>query len=147
MQNFFAKWGDEGVIDLKSELEHLIILTASKCLLGSEVRNQLFKNVSDLFHDLDNGMLPISVIFPYLPIAAHKKRDRARKELAGIFAKIIQVRRGSGKREDDMLQAFIDSKYRSTGRALEDHEITGLLIAALFAGQHTSTWTGSYLLA
>jgi sterol 14-demethylase len=138
------------VVNLKSELEHLIILTASRCLLGSEVRDQLFKNVSDLFHDLDNGMLPISVLFPYLPIPAHKRRDRARKELASIFSKIIQNRRASGKQENDMLQSFMDSKYRSTGRGLEDYEITGLLIAALFAGQHTSsitsTWTGAYLL-
>lgn len=147
---FFDKWGDEGEVDLKSELEHLIILTASRCLLGREVRDQLFQNVSDLFHDLDNGMLPISVLFPYLPIPAHKQRDKARKQLADIFTKIIQNRRASGKRETDMLQAFIDSKYRATGRSLTDHEITGLLIAALFAGQHTSsitsTWTGAYLL-
>ncbi|MCO5561099.1 hypothetical protein L7F22_014720 [Adiantum nelumboides] len=112
-ENFFAKWGDEGEVDLKSELEHLIILTASRCLLGRE-------------------------------------RDKARKQLADIFAKIIDNRRASGKRETDMLQAFIDSKYRATGRSLTDYEITGLLIAALFAGQHTSsitsTWTGAYLL-
>ena len=150
LQNYFAKWGDEGVVDLKAELEHLIILTASRCLLGREVRDQLFQSVSDLFHDLDNGMLPISVLFPYLPIPAHKRRDKARKELASIFSKIIRNRRASGKREEDMLQAFIDSKYRATGRMLADHEITGLLIAALFAGQHTSSitsiWTGAYLL-
>lgn len=149
-ENFFSKWGDEGEVDLKSELEHLIILTASRCLLGSEVRDHLFQNVSDLFHDLDNGMLPISVLFPYLPIPAHKRRDKARKQLAEVFSKIIHNRRASGKREPDMLQAFIDSKYRSTGRSLADHEITGLLIAALFAGQHTSsitsTWTGAHLL-
>ncbi|KAH7373474.1 hypothetical protein KP509_17G058700 [Ceratopteris richardii] len=149
-KSFFSKWGDEGVVDLKSELEHLIILTASRCLLGREVRDQLFKNVSDLFHDLDNGMQPISVLFPYLPIPAHKRRDEARKQLADIFAKIIKNRRDSGKRETDMLQAFIDSKYRASGRYLEDHEITGLLIAALFAGQHTSSitsvWTGAYLM-
>lgn len=48
-----------------------------------------------------------------------------------------------------MLQCFIDSKYKD-GRPTSDGEITGLLIAALFAGQHTSsitsTWTGAYLL-
>ena len=48
-----------------------------------------------------------------------------------------------------MLQCFIDSKYKN-GRGTTDNEITGLLIAALFAGQHTSSitsvWTGAYLL-
>lgn len=149
-ENFFSKWGDEGEVDLKQELEHLIILTASRCLLGREVRDQLFQNVSDLFHDLDSGMLPISVLFPYLPIPAHRRRDQARKQLADIFSKIIQNRKASGKVEADMLQAFIDSKYRATGMSLKDEEITGLLIAALFAGQHTSSitsiWTGAYLL-
>ena len=136
-------------MDLKYELEHLIILTASRCLLGREVREKLFDDVSALFHDLDNGMQPISVIFPYLPIPAHKRRDRARARLAEIFATIINSRKASGQSEEDMLQCFIDSKYKN-GRSTTEGEVTGLLIAALFAGQHTSsitsTWTGAYLL-
>lgn len=148
-QEYFDKWGDSGEVDLKYELEHLIILTASRCLLGMEVRDKLFDDVSALFHDLDNGMLPISVIFPYLPIPAHRRRDRARKRLAEIFSSIIASRKASGKCESDMLQCFIDSKYKD-GRPTTEGEVTGLLIAALFAGQHTSsitsTWTGAYLL-
>ncbi|PON57015.1 Cytochrome P450, E-class, group IV [Parasponia andersonii] len=148
-QDYFSKWGESGEVDLKYELEHLIILTASRCLLGQEVRDKLFADVSALFHDLDNGMLPISVILPYLPIPAHRRRDQARKKLAEIFATIISSRKHSGKSENDMLQCFIESKYKD-GRPTSESEITGLLIAALFAGQHTSsitsTWTGAYLL-
>ncbi|XP_062110821.1 obtusifoliol 14-alpha demethylase [Humulus lupulus] len=149
-EDYFSKWGDSGEVDLKYELEHLIILTASRCLLGREVRDKLFDDVSALFHDLDNGMLPISVLLPYLPIPAHRRRDQARKKLAQIFANIINSRKQSGKSENDMLQCFIDSKYKD-GRPTSESEVTGLLIAALFAGQHTSsitsTWTGAYLLS
>ncbi|KAK1294399.1 Obtusifoliol 14-alpha demethylase [Acorus calamus] len=148
-EDYFSKWGESGEVDLKYELEHLIILTASRCLLGREVRDKLFDDVSALFHDLDNGMLPISVIFPYLPIPAHRRRDKARKKLSQIFSDIISSRKQSGRTEDDMLQSFIESKYKD-GRPTTEGEITGLLIAALFAGQHTSsitsTWTGAYLL-
>ncbi|KAL0385261.1 UNVERIFIED_CONTAM: Sterol 14-demethylase [Sesamum radiatum] len=148
-EDYFAKWGDSGEVDLKYELEHLIILTASRCLLGEEVRNKLFDDVSALFHDLDNGMLPISVIFPYLPIPAHRRRDQARKKLADIFANIITSRKQTGKTQNDLLQCFIDSKYKD-GRSTTESEVTGLLIAALFAGQHTSsitsTWSGAYLM-
>ncbi|CAN1838105.1 Sterol 14-demethylase [Linum perenne] len=147
--DYFSKWGDSGEVDLKYELEHLIILTASRCLLGREVRDKLFDDVSSLFHDLDNGMLPISVLFPYLPIPAHRRRDQARKKLAKIFSDIITSRKKTGCSENDMLQSFIDSKYKD-GRPTTESEVTGLLIAALFAGQHTSsitsTWTGAYLL-
>jgi hypothetical protein len=44
--------------------------------VGREVREQAFERVSDLLHDLDEGMLPISVLLPYLPIPAHFKRDK-----------------------------------------------------------------------
>ena len=44
--------------------------------IGREVREQLFSQVTSLFHDLDMGMLPISVLLPYLPIPAHNRRDR-----------------------------------------------------------------------
>ncbi|XP_013604156.1 PREDICTED: sterol 14-demethylase-like [Brassica oleracea var. oleracea] len=148
-EDFFSKWGESGEVDLKTEIERLIILTASRCLLGREVRDQLFDDVSALFHDLDNGMLPISVLFPYLPIPAHRRRDRAREKLSEIFSKIIGSRKRSGKCENDMLQCFIESKYKD-GRQTTESEVTGLLIAALFAGQHTSsitsTWTGAYLM-
>ncbi|CAN6895801.1 unnamed protein product [Brassica oleracea] len=148
-EDFFSKWGERGEVDLKDELERLIILTASRCLLGREVRDQLFDDVSVLFHDLDNGMLPISVLFPYLPLPAHRRRDRARQKLSEIFSKIIGSRKRSDKAENDMLQCFIESKYKD-GRQTTESEVTGLLIAALFAGQHTSsitsTWTGAYLM-
>jgi sterol 14-demethylase len=149
-EEYFSKWGESGTVDLKYELEHLIILTASRCLLGREVREKLFDDVSALFHVLDNGMQPVSVLFPYLPIPAHRKRDRARARLAGIFASIIQSRKASGQPpEQDMLQSFIESRYKD-GRPTTETEVTGLLIAALFAGQHTSsitsTWTGAYML-
>ncbi|CAM8947707.1 unnamed protein product [Rhodiola kirilowii] len=148
-EDYFSKWGNSGEVDLKYELEHLIILTASRCLLGQEVRDKLFDDVSALFHDLDNGMLPISVIAPYLPIPAHRRRDQARKKLSQIFGRIIHDRKTTGKSENDMLQSFIESKYKD-GRPTTESEVTGLLIAALFAGQHTSsitsTWTGAYLM-
>ncbi|KAG6426681.1 hypothetical protein SASPL_110908 [Salvia splendens] len=109
----------------------------------------MMDDVSTLFHDLDNGMLPINVIFPYLPIPAHRRRDQARKKLADIFATIIASRKQTGKPQNDLLQCFIDSKYKN-GRSTTEAEVTGLLIAALFAGQHTSsitsTWSGAHLL-
>lgn len=50
-------------------------------------------------------------------------------------------------------QVLIDSRYRNvySGRATTDDEIAGLLIALLFAGQHTSSvtssWTGYRMLS
>jgi sterol 14-demethylase len=87
----------------------------------------------------------LSVFFPYAPIEAHRKRDKARKDLAAIFDKVIQARRESGASEPDVLQTFIDARYKDGSRLTND-QVLGMLIAVLFAGQHTSsitsTWTG-----
>ncbi|KAL6745660.1 sterol 14 desaturase [Haematococcus lacustris] len=152
-EQYFAQWGNEGVVDFAQEFAKLVTLTAARTLLGREVREQLFEQVTDLMHDLDAGMLPVSVMFPYLPIPAHFARDKARKQLRDIFGKVIQARRASGRREEDVLQQFIDARYQNVnnGRASNEDEITGLLIATLFAGQHTSSittaWTGLHMAA
>lgn len=147
---FFASWPDEGECNLLEKLSELIILTASRCLMGREVREHLFKEVYQLFHDLDNGMQPISVLFPYLPIEAHRKRDASRKKLSELFAKVIQDRRAKGVVEEDVLQSFMDARYKNGGQLTED-QVCGMLIAVLFAGQHTSsitsTWTGLFMMA
>ena len=59
VQEFFSTWGDEGEIDFKEAMARLIIITASRCLLGKEVRENMVDKVSELVHTLDLGMLPI----------------------------------------------------------------------------------------
>ena len=142
-EDYFAKWGDEGEVDLLDALSELIVLTASRCLLGREIRETLFSEVTTLVHDLDKGMVPLSVFFPYAPIEAHRKRDKARKELAAIFDKVIQGRRESGAMEPDVLQTFIDARYKD-GSRLSNDQVLGMLIAVLFAGQHTSSITSTW---
>lgn len=66
-----------------------------------------------------------------------------------LFSNVIQKRRREGERHNDVLQVFMDAEYRD-GSKPTDQEVTGLMIALLFAGQHTSTitstWTALYLM-
>ena len=91
MQEYFSKWGESGTVDLKHELEQVILLITSRCLLGREVRENLLDDVATLFHDLCNGMQPVSVIFPYLLTPAHRRSDRARQRLREMFGTIIRA--------------------------------------------------------
>jgi sterol 14-demethylase len=62
-----------------------------------------------------------------------------------VFFFKFQVNANPADLPTDFLQMLIDSTYRDNTQ-LKDEEITGLLLAALFAGQHTSsissTWMG-----
>lgn len=144
--DYIAKWGESGTINLLQELSELTIMSASRCLHGDEVREKMFADVSRLFHDIDLGITPLSFFFPYLPTPAHQKRDVARTELGELFAKVIRLRRQEGydsSNNTDILQVFMDLKYKD-GTGLTEGEIAGLLIALLFAGQHTSSITSSW---
>uniref|UniRef100_A0A0E0ED80 Uncharacterized protein n=1 Tax=Oryza meridionalis TaxID=40149 RepID=A0A0E0ED80_9ORYZ len=139
---YFAKWGEQGTVDLKRELDLLILTIASRVLLGKEVRETMFNDVVSSFHELmDNSMHLISLCFPNLPIPRHRRRDTASARLKELFSRAIQLRRGSGRAEDDVLQCFLESKYRD-GRAMSDNEITGAACSSPCA----STWTGAFLL-
>merc|ERR1719217_790209 len=71
-----------------------------------------------------------------------------------LFGDVIKARRRQTPEQaaarTDILQVFVDMVYKDGTKATDD-EITGLLIALLFAGQHTSsvtsTWTQLYILA
>ncbi|KAK3165187.1 hypothetical protein QOZ80_1AG0030040 [Eleusine coracana subsp. coracana] len=149
VEDYLAKWGQHGVVDLKHEFEQLIMLIASRCLLGTEVRENMFGEVHTLFRELYNGMGLTSVLFPYAPTPANRRRDKARVKLSEIFTKIFRSRKRVKQVESDVLQNLIDAKYKN-GRSTTEAEVVALIIMLLFGGNHTSsltsTWTGACLL-
>jgi sterol 14alpha-demethylase len=52
---FLAKWGDAGVVDFKDQFSELILFTASATIMGREVRENMFKEVTHLYDALDQG--------------------------------------------------------------------------------------------
>ncbi|KAJ1101004.1 hypothetical protein NDU88_006079 [Pleurodeles waltl] len=142
---YFRRWGDSGEENLFEALSELIILTASRCLHGKEIRKQLNEKVAQLYADLDGGFSHAAWLLPgWLPLPSFRKRDRAHREIKNIFYEVIRERKQSGKREDDMLQTLLDATYKD-GHPLSDDEIAGMLIGLLLAGQHTSSTTSAWM--
>ncbi|XP_048497200.1 obtusifoliol 14-alpha demethylase-like [Beta vulgaris subsp. vulgaris] len=149
VQDFFSKWGDNGEVDLKAELEHLVLIIASRCFIGQEVRDSLVDNIDTLLNDINSVWIPITMIFPYLPVPIHRRRDKARKKLGDLLSNIMKSRKSFGRFENDMLQTLLECKYKD-GRATTVKEITGLLITAIYGSRRPSvaisTMTGANLL-
>merc|ERR1719453_1663198 len=113
-EGYFKKWGDEGTVELRHVFSELIILTASSCLMGREIREGLSDDIARIYHSLDGGLTPLSTLWPSAPTAAHRERDRARAEMEGIFAPVIANRRSGAVVEDDFLQRIIEFRYKGT---------------------------------
>lgn len=131
------KLGDTGKVEITALTEEVTLKIACRCLLGEEVRNELFNGFSDLYRDLQGGINLIGFMAPKLPIPAHIRRDNARRKVSKLMSKIIKKRKDEKIESDDFLNVLINAKYKS-GRRLTHDEIAGLLLTVLFAGQHTS---------
>jgi sterol 14-demethylase len=162
-QFFRAEWNGDGkagstaVMNREAlhELNRLTILTASRCLMGPEIYAEFLPETGELtrcLHDLEAGIHAVSLFFPNLPywmFPSCRRRDEARTRIVEIFTSVVERRRREDRRGEDTLQNLMDAKYKD-GDSLSPDEIGGLLIALLFAGQHTSsitsTWTLVFLL-
>jgi len=145
VEKSIAGWGDEGVVDIVEYARTLTNFTSSACLLGHEFRNEMTDEFAQVYHDLERGITPLAYINENLPIPAFKKRDKARVRLVEMIGEIIEKRRNQNRKGIDFLQALMDAKYKY-GAPLSEHEITGMLLAAMFAGHHTSSVTTSWCL-
>ncbi|MGB5695670.1 MAG: cytochrome P450 [Polyangiales bacterium] len=140
-----ASWGNEGELEACDFFGVLTSYTSSRCFLGREFRNEMSEEFAHVYADLEGGIVPIAYINAHLPIPAFRKRDRARERLGEMVSTIIARRKARGVTGEDFIQTLMDSTY-SDGTALTDHEITGILIANMFAGHHTSSVTTTWSL-
>jgi len=138
-------WGEAGVVDFVEFCRVLTNFTSSRCLLGKEFREGMNQEFAAVYHDLEKGVTPLAYINAHLPIPSFWKRDRARVRMVDMITGIVEARRREGRTGEDFLQTLMESRY-SDGRALSEHEITGLLLAGMFAGHHTSSVTTSWTL-
>ncbi|MFW5920204.1 MAG: cytochrome P450 [Polyangiales bacterium] len=138
-------WGDEGEIDLVDFCRVLTNFTSSHCLVGREFREGMSEEFARVYHDLERGVTPIAYINPYLRLPSFRKRDKARVRLNEMISEIVEERKRENRIGEDFLQTLMDARYKS-GAPLTDHEITGMLLAAMFAGHHTSSVTTAWAL-
>lgn len=98
-----------------SSMNSLTILTASRCLMGEAIRKHLGQDnekIAHLYHELEQGINPLSFFFPHLPLPGFKRRDRAREEVATLFRSIIADRRKNPNDEcDDIMGILMNVCY------------------------------------
>ena len=119
--------------------------TSTACLLGKEFRDDMTDEFARVYSDLERGITPLAYLNAHLPIPSFRKRDRARVRLVEMITAMIADRRRTGREGEDFLQILMETRYKD-GSPLSEHEITGLLLAAMFAGHHTSAVTAAWMM-
>jgi sterol 14alpha-demethylase len=138
-------WQEQGEIDLVEFCATLTNFTSTHCLIGREFREHMSDEFAKVYYDLERGVTPASYIHANIPIPSTFRRDRARVRLVEMIGEIVEMRRQSKNEGEDFLQTLMEARYKD-GSRLSDHEITGMLLAAMFAGHHTSSVTTAWTL-
>lgn len=146
VEDWVADWGDEGELDFLDEFLRLTLHTATHCLLGKDFRDKMTEEFKQLYHALEKGLQAIAFVDPYLQQPVFEARDKALIRLQELIGGIIAQRRADSDIEyGDALETFMAGTY-ADGSHLTDNEITGLVIATMFAGHHTSSGTATWTL-
>ncbi len=138
-------WGAQGEVDLLEVMKEITLFASSRCLIGPEFRDGMDVEFRRLYEALEKGVNPLAYFQPHLPLPSFRRRDAARVRLVERVEAILGRRRRTGDHPDDGLQALLEASYRD-GQRLSPHEITGILIAIMMAGHHTSAGTGTWTL-
>ncbi|MBK8287618.1 MAG: cytochrome P450 [Cellvibrionales bacterium] len=145
VRDFTNQWGESGELEMVDEFLRMTLYTSTSCLLGVDFRRNMTDEFSALYRDLEHAVIAIAFIDPYLPLPEFEARDKARARLGEIVEDIVAKRRASTEEYSDALNTFMTASY-TDGTHMSPHEITGLLIATMFAGHHTSSGTATWTL-
>ena len=154
VRKFIAEnWkGDSGEINLLDDMSAMIINTACQCLFGEDLRKRLdARRFSHLLAEMEASLIPAALFLPILlklPTATVGRCRAARNELQSVLGAIVEARQKEGNDDSstsDLLSGLMNAVYRD-GTPMSLHEVCGMIVAAMFAGQHTSTITTTWTL-
>lgn len=139
--------GENGITNIMETQPEMTIYTASRCLLGDEIRNKLNSSFAGYYTDLDRGFTPLNFVFPNLPLPSYRRRDFAHDAISSTYMSVIKKRRENNDIQDrDLVDTLMkDSTYKD-GTKMTDQEIANLLIGLLMGGQHTSAASSAWFL-
>jgi sterol 14-demethylase len=141
-----ARLGQGGTFDLLDFFSELTLYTSSSCLLGREFREELTPEFAEAYKDLEAGTDAFAYVNPHLPLPSFRRRDRARARLVTLVSEIIERRKREGRVTSDLLQVLTRIRNPDGKLRYDADQITGMFIAMMFAGHHTTSGTAAWTL-
>lgn len=145
--NFRTASHSTGISNVMATQPEITIFTASRSLMGKEMRDRFDESFAGLYSDLDKGFTPINFVFPNLPLPSYQRRDLAQQKISRAYMGLIEKRRSTNDIKDrDLIDTLMKTATYKDGIKMTDQEIANLLIGVLMGGQHTSAATSAWFL-
>lgn len=143
----------QGSIDLHAEMMHLALDIVARTLLSADVKAESNEIEHALSVSIEESYHRVKTLinFPlWLPVPRHLRYNTQRKKLDHVVNKIIEQRRKSGEKFDDLLDMLMSVEDADTNEKMSDKQLRDEVMTIFLAGHETTanalTWT-FYLLA
>ncbi|KAF8996245.1 cytochrome P450 [Cyathus striatus] len=129
IQQRMVGWGTEGQIDPFQNIYDLVV----QMTLRMTTCNELAKNYDDIhllqkyYLDLQKNLSPVSLLLPWFPSIAKRKKEISTAGLYTILKKYVDMRRIAESPSSDAIDVLL-----SKGEA--EHEIIGFILSIISAG-------------
>ncbi len=147
-ERMLGQWKDGEERNVGLDMLHLTMTIAGKTLLDVDVGGR-YMEVADLLEQVMYGFLdrfgsPITIPF-WVPTPAHRRLKRAIARLDSILLEMIEERRRSGAKGNDLLSLLILARDEDGGGAMSDAQLRDEVMTMFLAGHETTanalTWT------
>lgn len=142
------RWQEGERRDIGMDMLELTMAIAGKTLLDVDVGGryvevaQLLERVMYGFLDRFNNPLTFPM---WVPTPAHRRLNRAIRQLDAILLGLIEERRQSGVDRGDFLSLLINARDEDDGMAMSDRQLRDEVVTMFLAGHETTanalTWT------
>ncbi|MER5386496.1 cytochrome P450 [Streptomyces sp. NPDC002688] len=146
---FAARWEPGTAVDCTSESFRVAVRVAARCLLRGRFMDERAERLSLALATVFRGMyrrmvIPAGPLYR-LPLPSMRAFDRALADLHALVDEIIDERRASGQKPDDLLTALLEAK-NDDGDPIDEQEIHDQVVAILTPGSETIASTIMWLL-
>lgn len=135
--------------DMVHKMHELAFIVVAKSLFSTGVEKELLNRLSDNITQIQSFIVQ-EIRQPYLKAWFNLSGKKRRMEQMGedskkIILQVIQQRRDSGQRQDDLLDMLLEARYEDTGEGMNDTQLLEESLIIFIAGHETSAnalaWT------
>jgi cytochrome P450 len=149
-----SRWRDGATLDVSNEMMRLTLAVVAETLFGADLESdttEIGVALTAARDTLSVKMFPVGKVLEKLPLPGIRRVQAGREKLDEIVYRLINERRKSPQKHDDLLQMLLDaqdeedSAARMTDKQVRDEAMTMLLSGQLTTA-NTLAWTW-YLLS
>ena len=136
-----SRWKDGERVQLHEEMSHLTLEVVSDVLFGASISEADFETVKEamevfnvLFAQSPETIFRIPI---WVPTPLNRATARALERLDTLIARIIETRRRSGERRNDVLDALLAATDED-GSKMDDKQLRDEVVTLFLAGHETT---------